>query len=83
MVVAAGWTIVGPTAGVTGPSTGRRVTTVPLGVCVTTVSTGSVVMERVITDWALAPLAASATATARLEAVRLGKNFAVMNASIC
>jgi hypothetical protein len=59
----------------TAASTGRRVTTVPVGVCVTTVSTGSVVTVRLITVWALAPLAARATPRARVEAKVIGLAF--------
>src|SRR4051794_1137495 len=40
--------LLGAIAGPTGASTGRRVTVVPPGVCVTTVSTGSLLMVRVI-----------------------------------
>src|SRR2546421_9769746 len=63
-----GRTRVGAIAGATGAATGRRVTMVPVGVCVTVVSTGSAVMVRVITVCALAALVESATASARLEA---------------
>jgi hypothetical protein len=54
----------GANAGATaGAPSGRRVITVPAGVCVTMVSTGSSVTCRLMTfwAWALAPPIASAT----------------------
>src|SRR5947209_8736276 len=78
----AGCTMAGAALRATGASTGRRVTTVPAGVWVIVVSTGSAAIERVTTVWALALLAAKAMASATLEVARVRMGFAAMKASV-
>jgi hypothetical protein len=73
----------GMKVGAVAASTGRRVTMVPDEVCTTVVSTGSVVIVRVITVCALALLAASAAASTKLEVARFGMGLAFIGGSVC
>jgi hypothetical protein len=60
----------GATKGAGSSARGRRVTTVPVGVCRTVVSTGSGATERLITVWACAAEDASARAKADAASLR-------------